>query len=110
MGQEKGENSVMSYLNSITLVGFVGSDPDQRQAKRKRFEVHRALGRYTALVEKRWRRMELESRVASDGSYMELDFDSSEEFRGVAGAMMFVRLRFHLCHLPGSFSEAFSAR
>jgi single stranded DNA-binding protein len=24
----------MSYLNSITLVGFVGSDPDQRQAKR----------------------------------------------------------------------------
>jgi len=41
---------------------------------------------------------------------MELDFDSSEEFRGVAGAMMFVPLRFfHLCHLPGSFSEAFSA-
>jgi single-strand DNA-binding protein len=33
MGQEKGENSVMSYLNSITLVGFVGSDPEQRQAK-----------------------------------------------------------------------------
>ena len=23
----------MSYLNSITLVGFVGSDPEQRQAK-----------------------------------------------------------------------------
>jgi single-strand DNA-binding protein len=33
MGQEKGENSAMSYLNSITLVGFVGSDPEQRQAK-----------------------------------------------------------------------------
>jgi single-stranded DNA-binding protein len=33
MGQEKGENSVMAYLNSITLVGFVGSDPQQRQAK-----------------------------------------------------------------------------
>jgi single-strand DNA-binding protein len=33
MGHEKGENSVMSYLNSITLVGFVGSDPEQRQAK-----------------------------------------------------------------------------
>lgn len=32
-GAEKGENSVMSYLNSITLVGFVGSDPEQRQAK-----------------------------------------------------------------------------
>ena len=25
----------MSYLNSITLVGFVGSDPEQRQAKGK---------------------------------------------------------------------------
>jgi single-stranded DNA-binding protein len=23
----------MSYLNSITLVGFVGSDPERRQAK-----------------------------------------------------------------------------
>jgi len=23
----------MAYLNSITLVGFVGSDPEQRQAK-----------------------------------------------------------------------------
>jgi single stranded DNA-binding protein len=23
----------MSYLNSVTLVGFVGSDPEQRQAK-----------------------------------------------------------------------------
>ncbi len=33
MGQEKGENSAMSYLNSLTLVGFVGSDPEQRQAK-----------------------------------------------------------------------------
>jgi single-strand DNA-binding protein len=33
MGQEKGENSVMAYPNSITLVGFVGSDPQQRQAK-----------------------------------------------------------------------------
>src|SRR2546427_3598358 len=33
MGQEKGENSAMSYLNSITLVGFVGSDPEQRQVK-----------------------------------------------------------------------------
>jgi single-strand DNA-binding protein len=33
MGQEKGENSVMAYLNSITLVGFVGSDAEQRQAK-----------------------------------------------------------------------------
>jgi hypothetical protein len=33
MGQEKGENSAMPYLNTITLVAFVGSDPEQRQAK-----------------------------------------------------------------------------
>jgi single stranded DNA-binding protein len=32
MGQKK-EIQKMSYLNSITLVGFVGSDPEQRQAK-----------------------------------------------------------------------------
>jgi hypothetical protein len=31
MGQ-KGE-SKMSYLNSVTLVGFVGADPEQRQGK-----------------------------------------------------------------------------
>jgi single-strand DNA-binding protein len=32
LGQKK-EIQKMSYLNSITLVGFVGSDPEQRQAK-----------------------------------------------------------------------------
>src|SRR6266436_3508507 len=32
MGQEKGEVS-MSYLNSVTIVGFVGADPEQRQAR-----------------------------------------------------------------------------
>jgi single-strand DNA-binding protein len=32
MGQKK-ENQKMSYLNSVTLVGFVGADPEQRQAK-----------------------------------------------------------------------------
>src|SRR5271170_5545705 len=32
MGQKK-EIQKMSYLNSITLVGFIGSDPEQRQAK-----------------------------------------------------------------------------
>jgi single stranded DNA-binding protein len=29
---EKGENS-MSYLNSVTIIGFVGADPEQRQAR-----------------------------------------------------------------------------
>jgi single-strand DNA-binding protein len=33
MGQEKGEKYFMAYLNSVTLVGFVGSDPEQRQAR-----------------------------------------------------------------------------
>jgi hypothetical protein len=32
MGQEKGE-TIMSYMNSVTLIGFVGADPEQRQAR-----------------------------------------------------------------------------
>src|SRR5229473_6982118 len=32
MGQEKGEQ-FMSYLNSVTIIGFVGADPEQRQAR-----------------------------------------------------------------------------
>jgi single-strand DNA-binding protein len=32
MGQKK-ETFFMSYLNSITIVGFVGADPEQRQAR-----------------------------------------------------------------------------
>jgi single-strand DNA-binding protein len=32
MGQEKGD-SKMSYLNSVTIVGFVGADAEQRQAR-----------------------------------------------------------------------------
>jgi single-stranded DNA-binding protein len=32
-GAEKGVSKKMSYLNSVTIVGFVGADPEQRQAK-----------------------------------------------------------------------------
>src|SRR6266851_903583 len=32
MGHEKGE-TFMSYLNSVTIIGFVGADPEQRQAR-----------------------------------------------------------------------------
>jgi single-strand DNA-binding protein len=32
MGQKK-ETFFMSYLNSITIIGFVGADPEQRQAR-----------------------------------------------------------------------------
>src|SRR5580693_7520177 len=32
-GAENGESKVMSYLNAVTLVGFVGADPEQRQAR-----------------------------------------------------------------------------
>jgi single-strand DNA-binding protein len=32
-GAKKGEKAVMSYLNSVSLIGFVGSDPEQRQAR-----------------------------------------------------------------------------
>jgi len=54
----------MSYLNSVTIVGFVGAEPEQRQARNNgsKFTVlpslHNAPG-------KRRRRMGLESRVAS---------------------------------------------
>src|SRR5436190_13077098 len=32
MRQEKAEK-FMSYLNSVTIIGFVGADPEQRQAR-----------------------------------------------------------------------------
>src|SRR6266436_560674 len=31
MGQKKGE--IQMYLNSVTIVGFVGADPEQRQSR-----------------------------------------------------------------------------
>jgi single-strand DNA-binding protein len=31
MGQEKGENSCLTY--SVTIIGFVGADPEQRQTR-----------------------------------------------------------------------------
>jgi hypothetical protein len=31
-GKKKGEK-FMSYLNSVTIIGFVGADPEQRQAR-----------------------------------------------------------------------------
>jgi len=33
MGQKKEKNLAMSYLNSVSLIGFVGADPEQRQAR-----------------------------------------------------------------------------
>jgi single-strand DNA-binding protein len=32
-GAEKEETKIMSYMNSVTIIGFVGADPEQRQAK-----------------------------------------------------------------------------
>ena len=32
MGHEKGEK-FKSYLNSVTIIGFIGADPEQRQAR-----------------------------------------------------------------------------
>src|SRR5580658_8945819 len=48
-GARKRRKSAMSYLNSITLVGFVGSDPEQRQAKGNgsKFTVQ-GLARFTS--------------------------------------------------------------
>ena len=55
----------MSCLNSVTIVGFVGADPEQRQARNNGSKFHRSFRRDTTLLEKRRRRMGLESRVAS---------------------------------------------
>src|SRR5258708_4306721 len=33
MGQEKGDSKNVLPVNSVTLVGFVGADPEQRQAR-----------------------------------------------------------------------------
>ncbi len=32
-GQEKGKSKIISHLNSVKIVGFVGSDPQQRLAR-----------------------------------------------------------------------------
>jgi len=71
MGQEKGEQ-FMSYLNSVTSIGFVGADPEQRQARNNnggkftRTISHLGAGRrYAAVVEEHRRRMGVKDRVAS---------------------------------------------
>jgi single-stranded DNA-binding protein len=40
MGQEKGENSC---LTSVTIIGFVGADPEQRQARNNNSSKFTAL-------------------------------------------------------------------
>ncbi len=64
----------MSYLNSVTIIGFVGADPEQHfwlralsatSEEQQRFEVHRSFRRHAAVVEEHRRRMGVENRVAS---------------------------------------------
>jgi single-stranded DNA-binding protein len=43
------------YLNSVTIVGFVGADPEQRQARNSGTKFNRAIGRHAAFLEKRTR-------------------------------------------------------
>ncbi len=63
----------MSYLNSVTIIGFVGADPEQRcrlrarsatSAEQQRLEVHRSFRRHAAVMEERRRRMCVENGVA----------------------------------------------
>jgi len=61
----------MSYLNSVTIIGFVGADPEQRQARNNnggkftRTISHLGVGRrHAEVVEQHRRRMGLEDRVA----------------------------------------------
>jgi hypothetical protein len=53
----------MSYMNSVTIIAFVGADPEQRSAE-ELIEVHRSVRRHAALLKERARRVDLESRVA----------------------------------------------
>src|SRR5260370_42507064 len=62
----------MSYLNSVTSIGFAGADPEQRQARNNnggkftRTISHLGAGRrYAAVVEEHRRRMGVKDRVAS---------------------------------------------
>src|SRR5260370_26992320 len=71
MGQEKGEK-FMSYLSAVAIIGFVGADPEQRQARNNnggkftRTISHLGVGRrHAEVVEQHRRRMGLEDRVAS---------------------------------------------
>ena len=42
----------MSYLNSVTIVGFVGADPEQRQSRNNGSKFTVLSGRHTTLLEK----------------------------------------------------------
>src|SRR5438552_5686928 len=60
----KKKEKIQSWLTPVTLVGFVGADPEQRQARNNGSKFTRSFCRNTTLMEKRRRRMGLESRVA----------------------------------------------
>jgi len=58
---KKGEKAVMSYLNSVSLIGFVGSDPEQRQARNNgaKFTV------FSVATQRSWKNAEGPSRQTS---------------------------------------------
>ena len=51
----------MSYLNSVSLIGFVGSDPEQRQARNNgaKFTV------FSVATQRSWKNAEGPSRQTS---------------------------------------------
>jgi len=53
-------------MNSVTIVGFVGADPEQRQARNNNgSKFNSSLRRHAAVVEEHRRRVGVEDRVAS---------------------------------------------
>jgi len=56
----------MSYLDLLTIIGFVGADPEQRQARNNngsKYDV--SCRRHAAVVEEHRRRIGVENRMAS---------------------------------------------
>jgi hypothetical protein len=78
MRQKREKNM---YLNSVTIAGFAGADPEQRQAKGNgtKFTVL-SVATQRSWKEKRRRRMGLEDRVAPDRDYMESDVGSTRRY------------------------------
>jgi hypothetical protein len=64
----------MSYLSNDRRICW--SRPRAASSAEQRFKIHRSFRRHATLLEKRRRRMGLESRVASHRDYMELGVKS----------------------------------
>ena len=52
----------MSYLNSVTIIGFVGADPEQRQARNNNGSTFTVL---SVATQRSWKNTDAPSRATS---------------------------------------------